>query len=56
MKRVPLLALCAAGTLLASSLLAAELKSGPQAGTEIPGVFHPLNVTGPYAGQKQCLV
>jgi hypothetical protein len=32
------------------------LRSGPKAGDEIPGSFNPLNVTGPDAGQKRCLV
>lgn len=32
------------------------LKSGPAAGTNIPGAFHPLNVTGGQAGKKHCLV
>ena len=32
------------------------LKSGPQTGTNIPGPFHPLNVTGAAAGKKNCLV
>src|SRR5581483_543635 len=31
------------------------LKSGPQAGDRVPGPFHPLNVTGPNAGEKFCL-
>ncbi len=31
------------------------LKSGPQTGTEVPGPFHPLNVTGEQAGKKACL-
>jgi hypothetical protein len=31
------------------------LKSGPQAGQEVPGPFHPLNVTGAAAGKKNCL-
>jgi len=31
------------------------LKSGPQAGQEVPGPFHPLNVTGSNAGKKACL-
>src|SRR5438067_10417001 len=31
------------------------LKSGPQAGQEVPGPFHPLNVTGESAGKKACL-
>ena len=34
----------------------AELKSGPQAGTNIPGPFHPIHVTGPFAGRKACLL
>jgi len=32
------------------------LKSGPQVGTQIPGPFHPLNVTGEAAGKKNCLI
>jgi hypothetical protein len=35
--------------------LAADLKSGPQAGEKIPGPFHPLNVNGEDAGKKACL-
>jgi hypothetical protein len=31
-------------------------KSGPQVGQEIPGPFHPLNITGASAGEKNCLV
>ena len=34
---------------------AGELKSGPQVGDEVPGPFHPLNVTGESAGEKACL-
>jgi hypothetical protein len=55
MKRVSLVATCAAGTLLAGGVLAAEFKSGPEPGTSL-APFHPLNVTGPWAGKKQCLV
>jgi hypothetical protein len=44
------LALCA-GALVA----AGKVSSGPQAGEEVPGPFHPLNITGDMAGQKQCL-
>jgi hypothetical protein len=29
--------------------------SGPQVGKEVPGAFHPLNVTGSEAGKKNCL-
>ena len=32
-----------------------NLKSGPQIGEDVPGPYHPLNVTGPFAGQKKCL-
>lgn len=41
---------------LASLAPAAEpLQSGPQVNQDLPGPFHPLNVTGPYAGEKACL-
>ena len=41
---------------LVGGVLAAEaIKSGPQPGEELAGPFHPLNVTGPNAGEKQCL-
>jgi hypothetical protein len=33
----------------------AALKSGPQVDQPVPGPFHPLNVTGAKAGQKNCL-
>ncbi len=32
-----------------------KLKSGPQVGEQVPGPFHPLNVTGAKAGEKNCL-
>ncbi len=32
------------------------LKSGPQEGQNIPGPFHPTNITGAMAGKKHCLV
>ncbi len=42
--------------LFLNSLPAAEqLKSGPQLGEDVPGPFHPLNVTGEDAGKKACL-
>ena len=51
------LGLSLAITLLAGSVIAAEgLKSGPPEGKNIPGPFHPLNVNGSKAGQKNCLV
>ena len=39
-----------------SSVVAGDaLKSGLQVG-DSPKPFHPLNVNGPFAGKKQCLV
>jgi hypothetical protein len=34
---------------------AGKVESGPQPGEELAGPFHPLNITGEMAGQKQCL-
>ncbi len=57
MKRVAfLLAVCAGLALLASFGGAADkVRSGPQVDEELPGPFHPLNLTGKFAGQKSCL-
>jgi hypothetical protein len=42
--------------LLAGSVIAADaLKSGPQVG-DLCVPFNPENITGKFAGQKQCLV
>jgi len=43
--------------LLAGGVVAAgKVTSGPQVGEELTGgPFHPLNITGDMAGQKQCL-
>lgn len=42
--------------LLTGALFAAEaLKSGPQVDERVPGPFHPLNINGKYAGEKNCL-
>jgi hypothetical protein len=41
--------------LVAGFAVAAELKSGPQTGEKVPGPFHPLNINGDKAGEKQCL-
>ncbi len=42
--------------LLVGSLIAADApQSGPKKGQNL-SPFHPLNVTGNFAGQKQCLV
>lgn len=47
----------AAALALAGAGSAADpIKSGPQVGENIPGAFHPLNVTGPNADEKYCLV
>ena len=48
-------ALCAV-VLLGSAAAQERLKSGPKAGDEIPGSFYPLNINGPDAGAKRCLV
>jgi hypothetical protein len=45
------MALAAAGVMAGDAL-----KSGPQEGKNIPGPFHPTNITGPMAGKKHCLV
>jgi hypothetical protein len=42
--------------LFAGSAFAADaVKSGPQVGENVPGPFHPLNINGSKAGQKNCL-
>ena len=41
--------------LLGGTVLAAGLKSGPQVDEKLAGPFHPLNVNGAKAGQKNCL-
>ena len=49
------------GMSLASALLvgavfaAGTVKSGPQINEDVPGPFHPYNVTGKAAGKKNCL-
>lgn len=57
MRKVRVVATSVVGlALLAGGVLAAgTLKSGPQVGEEVPGPFHPLNVTGADAGKKVCL-
>ena len=40
---------------LGGAVVAADIKSGPQAGQTVPGPFHPLNVNGEDAGKKACL-
>ena len=54
-----LLTLFAAVCLLPVAALAADppaLKSGPEAGKELPGPFHPYNVTGKEAGNFHCVI
>ena len=48
-------ALVAAAVVLSTAVAGDSLKSGLQKG-ESPTPFNPSNVTGPYAGTKQCLV
>jgi hypothetical protein len=48
---VALAALFVAGGVFAEG----TIKSGPQVGQEVPGPFHPMNVTGEQAGKKSCL-
>jgi hypothetical protein len=42
--------------LVGSAWGADALQSGPQVGDGIPKPFNPNNVTGKFAGTKQCLV
>ena len=44
------LALCIGGVFAAE-----KLTSGPQVGQTVPGPFHPLNINGAKAGEKNCL-
>jgi hypothetical protein len=46
---------CFAAALIVTSLQAAGIKSGPQVGEKVPGPFHPLNINGEKAGEKNCL-
>jgi hypothetical protein len=56
MKTHRMVALGLAGALLVGGVYAAEaVKSGPQINEDVPGPFHPLNVTGTKAGKKNCL-
>lgn len=48
-------ALLALALVFGGVVAAEKIKSGPQVGDQVPGPFHPLNVTGPDAGQKVCL-
>jgi hypothetical protein len=48
-------ALALAATVATVGVSQEALKSGPQVGGRV-SAFHPLNITGKYAGQKNCLV
>jgi hypothetical protein len=54
-RRITVGAALALALLVGSAWAADTLKSGPQPGDPMY-VFDPLNVTGPFAGQNQCLV
>lgn len=49
------LAAIAVAALVMTAVADESVKSGPQVGQEVPGPFHPLNVTGTQAGKKACL-
>ena len=55
MPMIRVLAPVAVAALLAGVAPAADIKSGPQVGEDVPGPFHPLNVNGEDAGKKACL-
>jgi hypothetical protein len=59
MKAFRIVAVVVAVALVAGVVVAAEkserLVSGPQVDQQVPGPFHPLNVTGDKAGEKFCL-
>lgn len=56
MKTYRIVSLSLACCLLVGGVYAADaVKSGPQVNDDVPGPFHPLNVTGAKAGQKNCL-
>src|SRR3954470_10243825 len=57
MKTTRILAVAiAALALVVGGTMADGPKSGPQVGDRIPGPFHPLNINGTKAGEKNCLV
>lgn len=55
MLRKSVLAVAVLGSAMLVAGAQTALKSGPKAGEEVPGPFHPLNVTGENAGKKACL-
>ena len=56
MRKVFAFGALAFAVVMATTTTAAEaLKSGPQVG-DSPGVFDPLHLTGPGAGEKSCFI
>jgi hypothetical protein len=56
MKTLRIIALGLAAALLTSVVVAdGTVKSGPQKGEDLAGPFHPLNINGSKAGEKNCL-
>jgi hypothetical protein len=55
MNRLIALSACLALALAGTVVAAEALKSGPQAGEDLPGTFKPLNITGPDAGMVTCI-
>jgi len=57
-QRIALIALLGLAVLVTQAVAEerSDLKSGPQIGERIPGPFHPLNINGSKAGEKNCLV
>jgi hypothetical protein len=49
------IAIVGSALLVAGAQTTGSVKSGPKVGDEVPGPFHPLNVTGEKAGEKSCL-
>ena len=54
-KRVFLAAVTSLALAVGTGLAGGALQSGPQVGQKVPGPFHPVNVTGKFAGEKHCL-
>ncbi len=54
-QRFALGAIAVAAVALSTAVAGDALKSGLQVGAS-PTPFHPLNINGPFAGKKQCLV
>src|SRR5436189_35705 len=55
MMKLRLFAAAVAAAAFALPASAEHIKSGPQEGANVPGPFHPVNVTGEHKGEKFCL-